>query len=55
MTSALPVPAFVTLCVDYIEREGLEAEGIYRVPGNRAQVELLFEKFREGKMKRYTK
>ena len=42
------VPRFVTLCVRFIELEGLTAEGIYRVNGNRAQVELLFDKYREG-------
>ena len=42
------VPPFVTLCVAFIEQEGLTAEGIYRVNGNRAQVDLLMDKFREG-------
>lgn len=32
----------------FIETEGLESEGIYRVPGNRAHVDLLFQKFDEG-------
>lgn len=41
------VPLFVEKCVQFIEEEGLTAEGIYRVPGNRAQVELLLTKFQE--------
>ena len=47
------VPRFVTLCVRFIELEGLTAEGIYRVNGNRAQVELLFDKYREGQYTRW--
>merc|ERR1712002_244527 len=42
-----PIPLFVKKCVDYIEEKGLLVEGIYRVPGNRAHVDLLFEKFKE--------
>ena len=42
------IPPFVTLCVENIEQEGVTSEGIYRVNGNRAQVELLYEKFKEG-------
>ncbi len=42
------IPAFVECCVKFIEQEGLTVEGIYRVPGNKAQVDLLIEKFREG-------
>ncbi len=42
------VPVFVRLCVDFIEREGgLTMEGIYRVPGNQAQVSMLEQKFVE--------
>lgn len=33
----------------FIESEGLDSEGIYRVPGNRAHVDLLFQKFEEGR------
>ncbi|CAB4058760.1 ARHGAP5 [Lepeophtheirus salmonis] len=42
-----PVPVFLNKCITYIEKEGLDAEGLYRVPGNRAHVELLFQKFDE--------
>lgn len=40
------VPIFLERCVHYIERE-VESEGIYRVPGNRAHVELLYQQFDE--------
>lgn len=42
------VPLFVQKSIQFIEEEGLDAEGIYRVPGNRAHVDLLFHKFDEG-------
>ncbi|XP_054161510.1 rho GTPase-activating protein 190-like isoform X4 [Oppia nitens] len=41
------VPLFVEKCIQFIEEEGLDSEGIYRVPGNRAHVDLLFQKFEE--------
>lgn len=41
------VPLILEKCVQFIEQEGLDSEGIYRVPGNRAHVELLFQKFEE--------
>lgn len=40
------IPSFLEKCVYFIERE-LESEGIYRVPGNRAHVDLLYQKFEE--------
>ena len=45
-----PVPIFLRKAITFIEREGLDAEGLYRVPGNRAHVDLLFEKFDEDNM-----
>ncbi|XP_071043978.1 rho GTPase-activating protein 190 isoform X26 [Parasteatoda tepidariorum] len=42
-----PTPLFVEKCIKFIEEEGLDSEGIYRVPGNRAHVDLLFQKFDE--------
>ena len=42
------VPLFVEKCVEFIEAEGLSVEGLYRVPGNRAQVEMLIDKYVEG-------
>ncbi|XP_028025613.1 rho GTPase-activating protein 190 isoform X1 [Bombyx mandarina] len=41
------VPLFVEKCIEFIEREGLGSEGLYRVPGNRAHVDMLFTKFYE--------
>ena len=42
------VPCFVEKCVQFIEAEGLSAEGLYRVPGNRAHVDALIERNKEG-------
>ncbi len=42
-----PIPVFLERALRYIEREGLDAEGLYRVPGNRAHVDLLFQRFDE--------
>lgn len=39
------VPLFLEKCVQFIEREGVDSEGIYRVPGNRTHVDLLYQKF----------
>ena len=41
------VPLFLEKCVHFIEREGVDSEGIYRVPGNRTHVDLLYQKFDE--------
>ncbi|KAL1455174.1 hypothetical protein WDU94_009286 [Cyamophila willieti] len=41
------VPLILEKCIQFIENEGLDSEGIYRVPGNRAHVDLLFQKFGE--------
>lgn len=45
-----PIPLFLEKCVEFIEHEGLDSEGIYRVPGNRAHVDLLYQKMQEGKL-----
>lgn len=42
------IPLFLEKCVEFIELEGLDSEGIYRVPGNRAHVDLLYQKLQEG-------
>lgn len=42
------IPLFLEKCILFIEQEGLDSEGIYRVPGNRAHVDLLYQKFEEG-------
>jgi len=45
-----PIPVFLRMAITFIEREGLDAEGLYRVPGNRAHVDLLFQHFDEDPM-----
>lgn len=47
------VPLFMEKCVEFIEQEGLDSEGIYRVPGNRAHVELLYQKLQEGEFQNF--
>lgn len=42
-----PLPLLVEKCVQFIEAEGLDSEGIYRVPGNRVHVDQLIAKFNE--------
>lgn len=42
------IPLLLEKCVTFIEFEGLNSEGLYRVPGNRSHVEFLFQKFEEG-------
>ncbi|XP_061181270.1 rho GTPase-activating protein 190-like isoform X2 [Saccostrea echinata] len=41
------LPQFVETCVEYIDNEGMNTEGIYRIPGNKLQVELLQSKLQE--------
>ncbi|XP_033150186.1 rho GTPase-activating protein 190 isoform X4 [Drosophila busckii] len=41
------IPIFLIKCVEFIEKEGLDSEGIYRVPGSRAHVDMLFQRFEE--------
>lgn len=47
-----PVPLFLEKCVSFIEVEGLDSEGIYRVPGNKVHVEQLTTKFKEGMLQK---
>jgi len=42
-----PIPVFLSRCIEFIELEGLVTEGLYRVPGNRAHVDLIFQNFDE--------
>lgn len=44
------IPIFLIKCVEFIEKEGLDSEGIYRVPGSRAHVDMLFQRFEDGKL-----
>ena len=43
-----PLPAFVIKCVEFLEEEALDAEGLYRVSGSRTNADLLVERFKEG-------
>ncbi|XP_077499589.1 rho GTPase-activating protein 190 isoform X3 [Amblyomma americanum] len=49
-SEAVLTPLFVEQCVRFIEQEGLDSEGLYRVPGNRAHVELLLQRLDEGRL-----
>jgi len=42
------IPLFIRRCIEFIEAEGLDAEGIYRVPGNRAHVDTFMQKFKDN-------
>lgn len=42
------IPLLLEKCIQFIETEGLDSEGLYRVPGNRSHVDLLFQRFEEG-------
>lgn len=42
------IPLFIKRCIEFIEFEGLDAEGIYRVPGNRAHVDAFVQKFKDN-------
>lgn len=46
------IPLFLEKCIEFIEQEGVDSEGIYRVPGNRAHVELLYQKLQEGEFRK---
>ncbi|XP_043911440.1 rho GTPase-activating protein 35 [Protopterus annectens] len=40
-----PIPIFIEKCIDYIETQGLSTEGIYRVSGNKSEMESLQRQF----------
>lgn len=42
------IPLLLEKCIQFIETEGLNSEGLYRVPGNRSHVDILFQRFEEG-------
>lgn len=47
-SATLPlIPTLVEKCINFIESEGMSTEGIYRIPGNRAQGELFLSRFTE--------
>ncbi|XP_027766457.1 rho GTPase-activating protein 35-like, partial [Empidonax traillii] len=40
-----PIPVFIERCIEYIEATGLSTEGIYRVSGNKSEMESLQRQF----------
>ncbi|CAK9297239.1 unnamed protein product [Gordionus sp. m RMFG-2023] len=42
------IPNFLIECLDFVEREGYNCEGIYRVPGSKNQVEQLLKKHNQN-------
>uniref|UniRef100_H0YQU3 Rho-GAP domain-containing protein n=2 Tax=Taeniopygia guttata TaxID=59729 RepID=H0YQU3_TAEGU len=40
-----PIPVFIERCIQYIEATGLSTEGIYRVSGNKSEMESLQRQF----------
>ena len=40
-----PVPLFIQKCVKFIEKEGLNTKGLYRVSGNKSEADKLFALF----------
>lgn len=42
------VPLLVALCVSVVETRGLQTQGIYRIPGNKAAVTHLTEMINKG-------
>jgi hypothetical protein len=42
------VPKVIIKAVDYIDKKGLEVEGIFRVPGSTQQIEDFKEQFDRG-------
>uniref|UniRef100_A0A671ND84 Rho GTPase-activating protein 5-like n=1 Tax=Sinocyclocheilus anshuiensis TaxID=1608454 RepID=A0A671ND84_9TELE len=45
VTPDRPIPLFIEKCVDYIERTGLTAEGLYRVSGNKTDQDNIQKQF----------
>ncbi|XP_003228084.1 rho GTPase-activating protein 35 [Anolis carolinensis] len=45
VTPEKPIPIFIERCIDYIETTGLGTEGIYRVSGNKSEMESLQRQF----------
>ncbi|XP_016142236.1 rho GTPase-activating protein 35 [Sinocyclocheilus grahami] len=42
-----PIPVFIDKCIRYIEATGLTTEGIYRVSGNKAEIESMQRQFEQ--------
>ncbi|XP_073718919.1 rho GTPase-activating protein 35 [Misgurnus anguillicaudatus] len=45
VTPERPIPLFIEKCIRYIEATGLSTEGIYRVSGNKAEMESMQRQF----------
>ncbi|XP_029543617.1 rho GTPase-activating protein 5 [Oncorhynchus nerka] len=45
VTPDRPIPLFIEKCVDYIERTGLNTEGLYRVSGNKTDQDNIQKQF----------
>ncbi|XP_028921023.1 rho GTPase-activating protein 35 [Ornithorhynchus anatinus] len=45
VTPDRPIPIFIERCIEYIEATGLSTEGIYRVSGNKSEMESLQRQF----------
>ncbi|KAM3910498.1 rho GTPase-activating protein 35 [Leptodactylus fuscus] len=45
VTSDRPIPVFIEKCVEYIETTGMSTEGIYRVSGNKSEMDSLQRQF----------
>ncbi|XP_018084305.1 rho GTPase-activating protein 35 isoform X2 [Xenopus laevis] len=45
VTSERPIPVFIEKCVEYIEATGMTTEGIYRVSGNKSEMDSLQRQF----------
>ncbi|KAK3531281.1 hypothetical protein QTP70_015184 [Hemibagrus guttatus] len=45
VTPERPIPLFIEKCIRYIEATGLSTEGIYRVSGNKAEMESIQRQF----------
>ncbi|EFX80536.1 hypothetical protein DAPPUDRAFT_103402 [Daphnia pulex] len=47
-TQANKVALFVEICVEFIETNGLDYEGLYRVPGRQAAADRIYQKHKEA-------
>ncbi|XP_010002937.1 PREDICTED: rho GTPase-activating protein 35 [Chaetura pelagica] len=48
VTPERPIPLFIERCIEYIEATGLSTEGIYRVSGNKSEMEICSAQFDQG-------
>lgn len=43
------IPIVVRKCCEFLNAKGLEEEGVYRIPGNRKNIDTFIDKFNSGK------